>query len=84
MKQNVTLRHARPSVGIHVTMNGPRSDSATCRRTGSHILKFGRFHPFTGHEGPYVTIYTVITYMYPQYYCTNYCKRYGIPECTRY
>ena len=23
-------------------------------------------------------------YMYPQYYCTNYCKRYGIPECTRY
>jgi len=22
--------------------------------------------------------------MYSQYYCTNYCKRYGIPECTRY
>ena len=26
----------------------------------------------------------IITYMYSQYYCTNYCKRYGIPECTRY
>jgi len=22
--------------------------------------------------------------LYSQYYCTNYCKRYGIPECTRY
>ena len=31
-----------------------------------------------------VTIYTIITYMYPQYNCTNYCKRYGIPECTGY
>ena len=31
-----------------------------------------------------VTICTIITYMYSQYYCTNYCKRYGIPECTRY
>ena len=31
-----------------------------------------------------VTIYTIITYMYPQYYCTNYCKCYGIPEFTRY
>ena len=31
-----------------------------------------------------VTIYTIMTYMYPQYYCTNYCKHYGISDCTSY
>ena len=27
-----------------------------------------------------MTIYTIITYMYPQYYYTKYSKRFGIPE----